>query len=65
MLKNRYGDSEKVVPVSFYGKVNRAKELPELTGDDDSNIDYSIFNNPMWVAKKTESTPTIQKGFFL
>jgi len=67
LLKNRYGDSEKVVPVSFYGKVNRVKELPELTGDgDDSNIDYSIFNNPMWIDKKLGSTqPEEKTGFFL
>ena len=65
LLKNRYGDSEKVVPVSFYGKVNRVQELPELNGDDDSNIDYTIFNNPMWVAKKKEIPTVEHTGFFL
>jgi len=66
LLKNRYGDSEKVVPISFYGKVNRAKELPELTGDNsDANIDYSIFNDPMWSAKKVEKIQVEHTGFFL
>lgn len=66
LLKNRYGDSEKVVPISFYGKVNYVKELPELGRDnDDSNIDYSLFFNPLWVEKKLESIDTERIRFTL
>lgn len=53
LLKNRYGDVQKVIPISFYGKVNYVKELPELEGEnDDSNLDYSIFGDPLWTTNK-------------
>lgn len=53
LLKNRYGDVDKVVPIAFYGKVNYVKELPELEAEgDDSNLDYEIFKNPLWIASQ-------------
>lgn len=56
LLKNRYGDADKVVAIAFYGKVNYVKELPELAeGEDDSNLDYESFKNPLWTTKDKES----------
>lgn len=47
--KNRYGDVDIAVPLTFYGKCNYLKELPELNEEnDDSNLDYEIFKNPLW-----------------
>lgn len=58
LLKNRYGEVDKVIPIAFYGKVNYVKELPELEAEgDDSNLDYEMFKNPLWVASKDKITP--------
>lgn len=53
LLKNRYGDVDKVVPIAFYGKVNYVKELPELVMEgDDSNLNYDSYVNPLWITLK-------------
>ena len=59
VLKNRYGDSDKVVPLAFYGKCNYVKELPEILAEnDDSNLDYELFKNPLWVPNETKKVVT-------
>jgi len=61
LLKNRYGDVDKVFPIAFYGKVNYVKELPELLGDgDDSNLDYDSYKDPLW-ATPQQIVPNIPK----
>lgn len=66
LLKNRYGDVQKVIPISFYGKVNYVKELPELEGEnDDSNLDYSIFRDPLWTLNKVVQVNTEKAKFVL
>jgi replicative DNA helicase len=61
LLKNRYGDVDKVVPITFYGKVNYTRELPELADEgDDSNLDYESYKNPLWIATKDQ--PIIERA---
>lgn len=66
LVKNRYGDVDKVVPIAFYGKVNYVKELPELIDDgDDSNLDYESYKNPLWTATKTEVKAAMKHAFII
>lgn len=59
VLKNRFGDCDIEIGVSFYGWINYFRELPKP----DEVYDYEKYRTPQWILDNSETKDTQNENF--